>query len=189
MIDNLSSRQLRANAEIRVANNERIGMIDHDCVEQENEVSSQNIRRDTHSNLEKWIEELEILKKLSPRWEKGADLQCEKNLFPESDYSQFKNLSIIDVFERFIDVEIIDHIVQETQRYALFLNYPDPKISADEIRCFIAILFVSGYNDLPSKRHYWDSNDDMRNYSIYNAMRRDRFLQICRFCILRIIAK
>lgn len=71
--------------------------------------------------------------------------------------------------------------MEETKRYALFLNFADPKITADEIRCFIAILYVSGYNNLPSKRHYWDSNEDMRNYAVAKSMRRDRFLQICRF--------
>lgn len=55
----------------------------------------------------------------------------------------------------------------ETRRYALFLNCPDPNISAEELRCFIAILYVSGYNNLPSKRHFWDSKNDMRNLAVF----------------------
>lgn len=54
--------------------------------------------------------------------------------------------------------------------------------TADEIRCFIAILYVCGYNNLPFKRNYWDFNEDMRNDAISKSMRRDRFLQISRFC-------
>jgi DNA excision repair protein ERCC-6 len=46
---------------------------------------------------------------------------------------------------------------------------------------FLAILYLSGYNNLPSKRHYWDSSDDLKNIAVNQAMRRDRFLQICRF--------
>lgn len=78
-------------------------------------------------------------------------------------------------FEQFIDQEFNNHLVNETCRYALFINWADPNITA------IAILFISGYNNLPSKRHYWDSNDDMRNYAVSQSMPRDRFLQICRF--------
>lgn len=124
----------------------------------------------THLNLDKWIEESEIQKKLDPRC--GISriwlFTIQKPLY----YRRFR-----EIYRCWNN----DHIVQETQHYTLFLNYPDPKISDDEILCFIANFFVSGYNDLPSKRHYWDSNDDMKNYSIYNAMIRYRFLQICRF--------
>ncbi|KAG5864276.1 hypothetical protein JTB14_021251 [Gonioctena quinquepunctata] len=89
-------------------------------------------------------------------------------------------MSIIDIFELFIDDEFIQHLLEETRRYALFLNCPDPKIEAGKIRCFLAISYLSGYN-LPSKRHYWDSNDDMKNIALTQCMRRDRFLQISRF--------
>ncbi|KAG5863296.1 hypothetical protein JTB14_020643 [Gonioctena quinquepunctata] len=90
-------------------------------------------------------------------------------------------MSAVEIFEQFIDTEIIEYFVNESRRYALFLNRPDPKISGDEIRCFIAILIVSGYNNLPSKRDYWDSGDDMRNAAVFQAMRRNRFLDMCRF--------
>jgi len=127
----------------------------------------------------KW---LEARKKSKQIWEKGAEFDIERVAsFPEPDYSGYKNMSAIDIFEKFIDTEIIDHLVVETRRYALFLNYLDPNITAEEIRCFIAILYVSGYNNLPSKRHYWDSKTDMKNFAVSESMRRNRFLQICRF--------
>ncbi|KAJ8948221.1 hypothetical protein NQ314_008458 [Rhamnusium bicolor] len=47
--------------------------------------------------------------------------------------------------------------------------------------CFIAILIVSGYNTLPSKRMYWDMNDDVKNILVSNEMRRNQFLQIQRY--------
>lgn len=76
-------------------------------------------------------------------------------------------MSIFEIFETFIDIEVIEHLVNTTRRYALLINCPDPKITAEEIR-----WYVSGYNNLSSKRRYLDSSEDMR---------RDRFLQICRF--------
>lgn len=75
------------------------------------------------------------------------------------------------------------HILEEeTKKYALFLNCPDPKITKAEIKWFIAILILSGYNVLPGKRFYWDSGEDMRNHLVVESgMRRNRFEQLLRF--------
>lgn len=185
LIDNLTSRQLRANAEIRLPDNNRIGG-NYDIPDLPSGVPSENddISEELPSTfLEKWVLEREANKNLPPNWEKDADFESQDNdlLFPEPDYTRYKNLSIIEIFEKFIDEELISYLVEETRRYALFMNAADPNISTDEIKCFIGILFVSGYNNLPTKRSYWDSNDDMKNLAVLNAMRRDRFLQISRF--------
>jgi Transposase IS4 len=45
----------------------------------------------------------------------------------------------------------------------------------------MSILILSGYCVVPGKRMYWKSSDDVRNDLIYNAMRRERFVQIMRF--------
>ncbi|XP_050065148.1 piggyBac transposable element-derived protein 3-like [Aphis gossypii] len=105
LVDNLSSRQLTANAEIR-------------------------------------LEARKKSKQIS-RWEKGADFDIERPAsFPKPDYSRYKSMSGIEIFDKFIDTEIIEHLVVETRWYALFLNCPDPNITAEEIRCFIAILYI-----------------------------------------------
>lgn len=49
-----------------------------------------------------------------------------------------------------------------------------------ELRTFIGILLVSGYAGAQSYRHMWSSENDLRNEMVYNAMRRDRFEDICR---------
>lgn len=85
------------------------------------------------------------------------------------------------MFELFFDNEIINYLVDESQRYAQFINQPDPKISLDEMRCFLGVLLLTGYNELPSKRMYWDFKDDVKNEMVSKAMRRNRFLQIQRF--------
>lgn len=69
---------------------------------------------------------------------------------------------------------------EESSHYALFMNSPDPKITKEEFKVFIAILILSGYNSLPSERLYWDSEYDVNNALVTNAMRRDRFIQIKR---------
>lgn len=191
LVDNLNSRQLLANAEIRLPNNERLG-INYDVLhlDQQNIFSLGPTVCDISSDIrpiqlpdkyEKWMG-TRIKSKPKPCWIEGADFDVENSsTFPKPDFSRYQNLYVIEIFEKFINDEIIEHLVVETRKYALFSNCPDPNITSDEIPCFLAILYLSGYNNLPSKRHYWDNGDDMKNIAVSNSMRRDRFLQICRF--------
>ncbi|KAG5887401.1 hypothetical protein JTB14_001591 [Gonioctena quinquepunctata] len=187
LVDNLNSRQLRAAAEIRLPNNDRIG-VEYTQNEISDAQDSEGLESTSASVLldekEKyWLKERRKQKpNFKPSWELNADYDIEQaSIFPKANYSKYEEMSAVEIFEQFIDTEIIEYFVNESRRYALFLNRPDPKISGDEIRCFIAILIVSGYNNLPSKRDYWDSGDDMRNAAVFQAMRRNRFLDICRF--------
>lgn len=66
-------------------------------------------------------------------------------------------------------------------RYSLFKGDLNPNITTEELKCFIAILIVSGYTSTPGKRYYWCQGDDVRNYAIYNAMRRNRFETIMKY--------
>lgn len=49
-----------------------------------------------------------------------------------------------------------------------------------EMRTFIGILLVSGYAGVSKYRSMWSNEDDLRNDMVYNAMRRNRFEEICR---------
>lgn len=51
-----------------------------------------------------------------------------------------------------MDKTVIDFLIQESSKYALFLNCNDLNITPDEIRCFIAVLLVSEYNVLPGEK-------------------------------------
>ncbi|KAK9744399.1 Transposase IS4 [Popillia japonica] len=114
------------------------------------------------------------------KWISG-DLAHTHNNFISPNYEMYKNLSCVEIFELFFDEDIMKFLVEQSSRYALFTNCQDPKISIEEMQCFLAILIISGYNELLGKRYYWDSESDMRNNIIYNSMRRDRFVQIWRF--------
>lgn len=115
--------------------------------------------------------------KSNPNWIKG-DLEPTSRDFPEPDYSQYKNMSAVDLFELFFDEDIFQHLTEQTQQYSQYKNEVDPSITNPEIRCFVAILILSVYNLLPSKKMYWDMNEDVHNNMVANAMRRNRFLQI-----------
>lgn len=150
--DNLNARQLTAEAEIRF-----------------------NDARDDVTNFEP------ILTNTRRTWIPGT---FESNLnkpFPVFNYDKYKDFSLVELFELFIDEDIIDHFVRESNRYATFINCGNPDITANEVKCFIGILILSGYNVLPNRRLYWDSHGDTKNELVGNAMRRNRFEQILRF--------
>ncbi|KAJ8937699.1 hypothetical protein NQ314_011755 [Rhamnusium bicolor] len=153
MIHNLTGRQLRAPVEVKLIDNTRL------C---DNSVEPSTVPEEPPASTAEVIHEEHLV----------TDRAAQAN------YSQYEHLSYVDIFERFFDNKIIEYLVEETQRYAIFLNQPDPKISANEIKCFLAILILSGYNTLPSKRMYWDLKDDAKNILVSSSMRRNRFLQI-----------
>lgn len=110
---------------------------------------------------------------------KSADLSAPvAQVFPESDFSRYADFSPVELFELFFDPELFLIMVQEIQNYAAFKNIQDPNVSVGDLKCFLGVLTVSGYNKLPGARFYWQTCDDMRNELIYNSMRRNRFLQI-----------
>lgn len=45
----------------------------------------------------------------------------------------------------------------------MFKNCLNPEISKDEMRIFIAIVLMSGYNRVPDKRTYWEDCEDVHN--------------------------
>lgn len=175
--DHLSRRQLLADAEVRTTGGDVLGEVEPT---EQTEVDNGGV------STTDGISPIEPAHMLYPKvsdhrdWISGDFTYIEKE-FPSADYSVFENKSVVDIFELFIDDEIILFLVEETNQYALFKNLPDPKVSLEEMNCFLAILILSGYNELPSKRMYWEQNLDTRKELVYNAIRRNRFEQILRF--------
>ncbi|KAG5886607.1 hypothetical protein JTB14_001031 [Gonioctena quinquepunctata] len=194
LADNLSSRQLTAGAEIRFTNSRRVGGIADDLnSDLHNEISAgtssngylmeENIGNMSTSDTKKTNKtELKLHKVPAyPKYCDDPDLLFTEHYFPKDNYDMYKYLTHCELFELFFTDELLQVISQQTTNYALFQNCPDPQVSVKELRVYIAILLVSGYNELPSKCSYWETSRDMRNDLVYEAMRRDRFLQICRF--------
>jgi len=130
--------------------------------------SSDQYQHVSAKTTDEWMKKIKTGKK-SFTWIKWEDFEELHLKFPQPDFSKYKNLSIVDIFETFLDYDIINYHVDETRRYAIFLNCPDPHITHDEIRCFISILYLSGYNKLPSKKLLFIfKNETQKNmHSIY----------------------
>ncbi|KAJ8935787.1 hypothetical protein NQ314_012637 [Rhamnusium bicolor] len=159
-IDNLSGRQLRARAEVKFFKKGN-----GTAVPEEPDLPTSSISASISSYLPR--------SKKDYSWISG-DLQAQKRDFPEPDFKQFMDLSPVQLFELVFDDAMITFLIEKSSRYALFKNLPDLRVSNNEMKCFIAILIVSGYAVLPGKKSYWESQGDVNNAIVSGAMRRDR---------------
>ncbi|XP_011927637.1 PREDICTED: piggyBac transposable element-derived protein 3 isoform X8 [Cercocebus atys] len=79
-----------------------------------------------------------------------------------------------EILELFLDDEVIELIVKYSNLYA------DSKgvhlgLTSSEFKCFLGIIFLSGYVSVPRRRMFWEQRTDVHNVLVSAAMRRDRF--------------
>lgn len=172
LADNLGARQLSAQAEIVFSNKMRIGL-ENECLEEtvSKSVMEQNLQNSGF---------IVVTKPKKTRFDQ-ADLESSLHEFPQGDYSKYKSMTCVELFELFFSNDLLEMIITETRNYALFKNSSDPQVTLEELKVFLGILLLSGINVLPSKRHYWENSKDVQNVMISEAMRRDRFFQICKY--------
>ena len=117
------------------------------------------------------------------RWAKRDLVDEEKRRFVwvADTEASHQDLSPLTLFELYFDDTVCRHLVQETLRYAAQKGNNDFKFSIADLKVFIGILIVSGYNCLPSMRMYWSADSDLRNQAICDVMSRIEFEKILRF--------
>lgn len=99
-------------------------------------------------------------------------------IFPDANYAVCRDLEPHEQFEKFFDDELLQHICDESAKYAALREKPNPNITVNELRVFIAIFIISGYNYHSSFRCMWSQDDDLNNVLVTNSMRRNRFEEI-----------
>ena len=185
-IHHLSRNQLLANCELQVQMNA------------EDEVRI--IRgKEELSNLEK---ELRVEKTpYKNKWEKIAgENEKQKQLreiidkFEPPRNEHLDNLDMMDhnwthvrTFELIFDDELIDSIIDMTNRYAME-NNANGWITLDRkiMRCFLGIMILSGYVRLPSYKMLWEEQLDVQQKLVKESIPRNHFrliLQNLHFCI------
>lgn len=63
----------------------------------------------------------------------------------------------------------------EMRKYCVKRNWPDVYITVEELKAFVVILIVSGYNPLSQKPLFWSKSLYICCVAVSNALRRDRF--------------
>ena len=79
-------------------------------------------------------------KKKKLTWD-NEDIDVQQLIFPEPNFSEYKNKTTTELFEIFFDDNVWTLLVSESSRYVLFFNQPDPKITIEEYKVFIGILY------------------------------------------------
>ena len=94
-----------------------------------------------------------------------------------------EDMNAVDMFELFFDDEVVNFICEMTNKYALANNVHSGSVEfkKEECRCFLGIVLLSGYNERPSNRMFWEEKPDVRCDFVKDAMRRNRFLEILRY--------
>lgn len=87
-----------------------------------------------------------------------------------------QSLDPVAFFELFFDDEVIDYLVEQTNLYASRDKGDHSFVTTrKEFQTFLAILLLSGYNQLPRRHLYWSRSSDCHNAAVSSAMSRNRF--------------
>lgn len=92
---------------------------------------------------------------------------------PHMDDLKSQELSPVVLFG-FFDEGTINFIVNETNSYARQKNV-SLGVTAQELKCVLGILILSGYVSYPRRRMFWEMSLDSHHRLVADAIRRDRF--------------
>ena len=83
------------------------------------------------------------------------------------------------IFDLYFDEEVINYLTKMTNLYAhRDRGKHNFHVEHSEMRLFLAMLLLSGYNVLTRRRMYWENSEDVKNDSMSRAMSRNRFEEI-----------
>lgn len=86
----------------------------------------------------------------------------------------------VDFFSLFFDENVMQHIIQQSNAYALEKNANMPlNVTKEELHVFFGGLLLSGYGKYTNKRMYWAREDDVPKI-LSDSMRLNRFESILR---------
>ena len=87
----------------------------------------------------------------------------------------------LEIFGQFFDSSVFTLIIEESVRYARQKNDFDFNLDDADIKNFIGILILSGYNRLPRQRMYWESGLDCGVEAVKNTMSYTKFTKIKKY--------
>ena len=139
--------------------------------------AAEKVEMERQEKRNKWKESYEF--ENSELLSKIAEFECPTT---DQDPLSLATLGPIELFELFFDEDVVTFICQQTNCYALQKGADRwNDVGIEEMRCFFGILLLSGYNQLPRMKMYWEQTQDVHNNLVSDAMRRDRFLELLRY--------
>lgn len=89
-------------------------------------------------------------------------------------------LTPLEFFQFFFSDDLIKKIVKETVKYAVQKG-AQIELGLDEMKLFLGVLIISGYDSKPRRRMYWEEADDVRNILVSKSIRRNKFDHIMKY--------
>ncbi len=125
-----------------------------------------------------------IPKKARDQWEWEEEPRAFKSnllaVFPEPNYTRFKEMSPSDLFTELFDDGIMSVMAEKSNEYGMSKFGLTANITSEDIQAFLCILLLSGYNHVTDYKMYWSNSLDTENLMVKKAISRDRFLLIKR---------
>ncbi|KAH9639529.1 hypothetical protein HF086_007735 [Spodoptera exigua] len=87
----------------------------------------------------------------------------------------------VQFFELFFDEEVFELLRSETEKNAIQKGKHAFRITTTDIKHFIAILLLSGYNSVSRYRMYWEQRVDCTFPTVAALMSRNRFEDLLRY--------
>lgn len=134
LVDNLSGKQLSAAVEVVLLDGRRTG------------------KADVNSDYCSGVSSNTFARYKAPRWLPDISLSSIECIFPEANYSRYRDFSLLHLFELFFDEEVWAMIVDQSIIYANSKGEMSFTMTQKEIKVFFAILLVSGLVHVPSRR-------------------------------------
>lgn len=124
---------------------------------------------------------------MKPKWSRRQNYQFDK--IPNDDtstsykalYEQIGAMNPIQLWEMFIDDEVLNLLVTSTNQYAAANNCPSFVTSISEMKTFLGVLYITGYHTLPQTQSYWSNKESLGCALIKECISRDRFRRIKQF--------
>lgn len=177
-IGNLTGRQLLAEAEVRcqvqsaqgsLETIEGIPFISQDIQENQPSISSPQ---------EPPAKKAKII--VSRKW-RQKDITAKAEM--ESTVPNFvlDKDNPIEFFETFFDNDVYELLRSSTEKNAIAKGQVNFRITIEEVKNFVGILLLSGYNSTSRYRLYWDQSIDTHHPGVASCMTRNRFEEILRY--------
>lgn len=91
---------------------------------------------------------------------------------------EMSNVEPIDMFLKFFNEELLEHIVTESVKYAHQNNRLKFSLTVPVLKRFIGILMFTGYSTLPQEQLYWSVSPDVNCPIVRETMNRATYLSI-----------
>ena len=86
-----------------------------------------------------------------------------------------KNLQPYQIFELFLTDDKMQRICLESTNYARQKGNHVFTMTIEKFKSFLAILLLSGYNEVPRQEMYWERQEDTHNTLAASLLRKNEF--------------